>query len=491
MSENDLVNTEKRNYDLICAALNAEPASNEFVDNYIALTGKLSDVADGFKRRESVDSYLDLCCLEPQVNNLVPYEILNRVLSEMRQVISNPKLFSRKKCAVGGGFSSGKSSFINSFMLSSKTRLATSIKPTTALPCFVISGEEPAISGVSPHFGVFSLPRELYKGIDHSLLATIPFNIKKIISYITVETPLDDMLFGHISLIDTPGYDAAALGTSCGDIEIAKKSVADADSLVWVIGLDANGTIKDSDLSILEELDFGHDDYRQLYIVANKAELKTSAQIEEIIDTFEEILNDYGINYAGISAYSSNLKKEYLYRKISLREFFIQQNRNSADYNRLWKDSINKAFGFYITAIQKQSDTSKSMMKVIESIKLDAMKFNISETAFGLSLQYSIRDLSEHFARTDNIEARMNAVISLRDRFLECVDNFCKSINISLSSRRNFCMCCGNELPPNTEICSVCSMHQKREIKICSICGTENRPNSEFCQGCGGSLRKL
>ena len=140
---------------------------------------------------------------------------------------------------------------------------------------------------------------------------------------------------------------------------------------------------------------------------------------------------------------------------------------------------------------EKQSDTSKSMMKVIESIKLDAMKFNISETAFGLLLQYSIRDLSEHFARTDNIEARMNAVISLRDRFLECVDNFCKSINISLSSRRNFCMCCGNELPPNTEICSVCSMHQKREIKICSICGTENRPNSEFCQGCGGSLRKL
>ena len=491
MSDNDFGSTEKRNYDLICAALKAQPVSSEFVDTYIALTGKLSDVADSFKRREKAETYLDLCCLEPLVNNLIPYEILNRVLSEMRQVISNPRLFSRKRCAVGGGFSSGKSSFINSFMLSGKTRLATAIKPTTALPCFVMSGEEPAISGVSPHFGVFSLPRELYRGIDHSLLATLPFNIKKIISYITVETPLDEDLFGHVSLIDTPGYDAAALGTCSEDIVIAKKSVADADCLVWVVGLDANGTIKDSDLSILEDLDFGQNDSRPLYIVANKAELKTPDQLEEVLDNFEEVLNDCGLNYAGISAYSSNLRKEYLYRKLSLREFFRQQNRNSADYNRQWKDCINKAFGFYITAIQKQSEISKSMVRIIEDLKLDALKFNISETAFGMSLQYAARDLSEHFAKTDNIDARMNSVISLRDRFMECIDNFCKSVDISLSAQKTFCICCGNELPANTEICPVCSLHQTRELKICGKCGTENRPNAEFCLGCGSFLRNL
>ena len=74
MSEN-LPCTERSNYDLICSALKAEPVSNEFVDSYISLMGKLSDVADGFKKRESADTYLDLCCMEPLVNNLIPYEI--------------------------------------------------------------------------------------------------------------------------------------------------------------------------------------------------------------------------------------------------------------------------------------------------------------------------------------------------------------------------------------------------------------------------------
>ena len=52
MSEN-LPCTERSNYDLICSALKAEPVSNEFVDSYISLMGKLSDVADCFKKRES------------------------------------------------------------------------------------------------------------------------------------------------------------------------------------------------------------------------------------------------------------------------------------------------------------------------------------------------------------------------------------------------------------------------------------------------------
>ena len=490
MSDN-FGSTEKRNYDLICSALKAQPVSNEFLDSYIALMGKLSDISDGLKRRETADSYLDLCCLEPLVNNLVPYEFLSRVLSEMRHVVSNPKLFSRKRCAVGGGFSSGKSSFINSFMLSGTTRLATAIKPTTALPCFVMSGNEPAISGVSPHFGVFSLPRELYKGIDHTLLATLPFNIKKIISYITVETPLDETLFEHISLIDTPGYDAAALGTSSEDIEIAKKSVADADCLIWVIGLDANGTVKDSDLSILEDLDFGRDKSRPLYVVANKAELKTPSQLEEILDNFEEVLDDSGLQFAGISAYSSNLRKEYLCRKLALKDFFAQQNQQSADYNGQWKDWINKAFGLYITAIQKQSDISKTNVNLIENLKMDAMKYNISENPFSLCLQYATKDLLQYFSEIDNIDRRMNAVISLRDRFMECIDNFCKSVDITISSEKMFCICCGNELSPETEVCPVCSMHQTREIKICRNCGTENRPNAEFCSRCGSLLRNL
>ena len=490
MSEN-LPCTERSNYDLICSALKAEPVSNEFVDSYISLMGKLSDVADCFKKRESADTYLDLCCMEPLVNNLIPYEILNRVLSEMRQVISHPKLFSRKRCAVGGGFSSGKSSFINSFMLSKTTRLATAIKPTTALPCFVMSGDEPLISGVSPHFGVFSLPRELYRGIDHNLLATLPFNIKKIISYVTVETQLDDELFSHISLIDTPGYDAAAIGTSINDIETAKRSVADADCLIWLIGLDANGTVKDSDLSILEDLEFGENNSHPLYIVANKAELKTRSQLEEILDDFEDVLSDYGLNYVGISAYSSNLGKEFLFRKLSLNDFFVQQNRQSADYNSQWKDCINKAFGFYITAIQKQSEISKSNVKIIEELKLDALRYDISDNAFGMSLEYATEKMLQYFSTIDNIESRMNAVTALRDRFMECVDNFCKSVDISVCSGKRFCFCCGSKLSSDNNVCPVCGMHQIKEIKVCRNCGTENRSNAEFCHGCGSLLRKL
>ena len=74
MSDN-LACTERSNYDLICSALKAKPVSNEFVDSYISLMGKLSDVADCFKKRESADTYLDLCCMEPLVARLLRWYV--------------------------------------------------------------------------------------------------------------------------------------------------------------------------------------------------------------------------------------------------------------------------------------------------------------------------------------------------------------------------------------------------------------------------------
>ena len=51
-------------------------------------------------------------------------------------------LYKKSSVAVGGGCSSGKSSFINSLINDKKVKLPEGINPTTAIPTYVMHKEK-------------------------------------------------------------------------------------------------------------------------------------------------------------------------------------------------------------------------------------------------------------------------------------------------------------------------------------------------------------
>ena len=65
---------------------------------------------------------------------------------------------------------------------------------------------------------------------------------------------------------------------------------------------------------------------KKLYVLLNKSELVPETSRDEIINQLKNNLEDEGIIYEGISAYSSRQKKEFQFVKKSLNQFLSEEN---------------------------------------------------------------------------------------------------------------------------------------------------------------------
>jgi hypothetical protein len=400
-----------QNFELVNEALKAKPVKNQFVEEFTSL------VENDFKA---------FCDVESNLNDVVEVDRLRGILNEMRLIANCPAMRSKNLGAIGGGFSSGKSSFINSFISGSDIRLAEGIRPVTAIPSYVICDKKSQVNGISYKGGSFNIANDLYKVISHEFLKSFSFDLKDIVLYTTVSCQINSDIFSSICLIDTPGYNPAGSSTTDQDLTTAKEYVKNAQFLIWIVGLDTNGTIPKSDLDFLDELAFGKD--KPLYIVANKAELKNKDDIDNILDIFEECLDDRDIVCAGISAYSSKKSKIYAKRKLDLFDFLKDQNKASSKFGEL-AGLIYDVFEDYLNEIKRDNKANDSKRKEIKSILFDAYESGSNSDG----LEESLNNLINSFMPKESLDKRTKRATALYETFLNCFYSFCADVNIKKS----------------------------------------------------------
>lgn len=340
-------------YDLISNILSAKRSKNQGLDEF----------------NKVFHAFLEFANDESSVANEAEMLLsLQGIEKELILITNFSNIYNKNIIAIGGGFSSGKSSFVSSFFTNSSISLPIGINPVTAIPTYIVSGGN-SIRGYSNEGGSFEINTHLYEELSHDFVKSFKFNLKNIMPVMAIQTPLEG--FESICFIDTPGYDPASSdGYTSDDRETAYQFIQQANSLLWLVGLDANGTIPESDLSFLEDQEL---DDKNLYIIANKADLRAESDIEDIIDEIAESLEDYDIEYVGISAYSSNQKKEYLYKNISLNEFLQSENKPA----KLKKDiqlKISQIINTYRKSIKKDLDNQKHISSSFKSIELDLLE---------------------------------------------------------------------------------------------------------------------
>ncbi|GHP96043.1 hypothetical protein JP0053_11870 [Helicobacter pylori] len=268
----------KERYDLIAHILNAR-IENEGLEEYqCILDNEFLEFASG------VDSLKEkeIALLE-----------LQEIKKELQLVASYPSLFQKNMVAVGGGFSTGKSSFLNNVL---GLKLPVGLDKTTAIPTYCLKGEREVLMGHSQNGGVVELP---YLTFDHKFLDSLGFNLKEIMPSMLLSAP--SVPFEFLCFIDTPGYDAPNQGYTGGDRQASKEYLAKAKSILWVMDCD-RGPIQGNDLNYLQEL---YEEGKQVFIVLNKADLKITIQLEEIAVQTKETLENNGIEFLGIGVYSS------------------------------------------------------------------------------------------------------------------------------------------------------------------------------------------
>ncbi|MGL2346544.1 dynamin family protein [Helicobacter pylori] len=396
-------NTEglKERYDLIARILNAK-TNNEGLEEYQQiLDNEFLEFASG------VDSLK-----EKEIALLM----LQEIQKELQLVASYPSLFQKTIVAVGGGFSAGKSTFLNN-LLGLKLKLPEDMNPTTAIPTYCLKGKKEVLMGFSQNGGMVELPHLKF---DHQFLESLGFNLKEIMPFMLLSTP--SAPFEFLCFIDTPGFNSAKQGYTDGDKQASKESLKHAKRILWFISC-KSGEIHKNDLEYLQEL---YKESKQVFIVLSRADGCTKSQLEEVAKKIRETLKDNGIEFLGICAYSATRYqeiKEFSEKSPvfdSLEKFLMKLNQRSEKQNEIL-GYLYEVHRMYEKAINQDANKFKRYQKTLHSVKLDLMQKGFDD--FKDATFNKIHSLKKEFSEQEESKrenlAQLNGVIDL---FKESID---------------------------------------------------------------------
>ena len=328
----------------IASAVNAEPELNKGLLQFRTL------LESDYQEYANQNAFL--------VSRISAMRRLQHAEAQIEQLTRDTQIISKTIVAVGGAFSSGKSSFMNSFF-SQGDVLPCSLKPTTAIASYVLSGESTEITGYTNRGARVAVPEKIFGQLSY--MNGLRLNMKRIIGNIVLRTKFVHP-YENICFIDTPGFNPG----SCTELDYntAITAISDAQALIWCFDADG-GTIHDDDFRIINDILDAHPDIR-IYIVANRADLKHPEENEEILAQAEDMLVSNGIEYEGICLYSSRNKKfstqldeftssaKRTQKRKTLAKFLAENNKPDNRKEDVLLKEVLGVFNEYINADEQQ-----------------------------------------------------------------------------------------------------------------------------------------
>ncbi|GAA7302633.1 hypothetical protein ID0563_11300 [Helicobacter pylori] len=393
----------KERYDLIACVLNAKMENKGLKEYQCILDNEFLEFASG------VDSFK-----EKEIALLA----LQEIKKELQLVASYPSLFQKSMVAVGGGFSTGKSTFLNK-LLDLKLKLPEDINPTTAIPTYCFKDKREALMGLSQNNGMVELPHLKF---DHEFLKSLGFNLKEIMPLMLLSAP--SVPFKHLCFIDTPGHNPSNQGYTGGDKQASKEYLNHAKHILWLISCERVG-IESDDLDYLQEL---YEEGKEVFIVVSRADRRAKRQLEEVAAKIKETLEDRGIEFLGIGVYSSERYqeiKESSEKSLifdSLEKFLTKLNKKGEKQNEILS-VLYEVHLAYEKAIKEDLSKFKRYQDALHSLKLDLMQKgfdDFSDVSFN-----KIESLKKEFSEQERSKrenlVQLNQVINLFKKSIDKV----------------------------------------------------------------------
>lgn len=212
----------------------------------------------------------------------------------------------KKVIAFIGEFSAGKTSIVNRILSQDDPdcpRLPVSSKATTAIATYISYGEGFYSQFTDANGDLKNLPKEMFTMVNKDILSQV--NVSPIIQYFVMKYKNDNLR--GLSILDTPGFSSNDAQDQTRTLDV----INEAHALFWVV--DANtGDINQTSLRIISE----NVQEVPLYIVINKADTKTSAEITELRKHIQGTMERAGINVADYVVFSKKEPLENLMRVI-------------------------------------------------------------------------------------------------------------------------------------------------------------------------------
>lgn len=352
------------------------------------------------------------------------YNELLMLLKDLQDLVEFPHLANKNVLAVGGGFSSGKSGFLNA-ILGEDQLLPEDIDPTTAIPTYLTHADDERILALNTFNRSQVLTREELNAISHLFnkgqkQGAGRISFYHILKLLQIQAP--SMRWKNIALLDTPGYskphtdeDGSEVGSEAGntDEEKAREHLSQADHLIWSVAA-KDGVMQGTDIAFLQDKVKWT---RPLYIIMNKSDELAASDVEGNFKSVLAAAKKAGFEIAGASAYSARRKKVYC-----------------GDDPVAWFDAIDAKCkytqwrGRFKTVIEKvikyNSDEAKNMLAIETALRPIVLKDLDIGSDQKADLEKAYRSISSerksHASATeqfkffgDKVEKQLNAVLDI------------------------------------------------------------------------------
>jgi len=238
-----------------------------------------------------------------------------------------PDLANKKIVGVGGGFSAGKSRFLNTLL--GDALLPESLEPTTAIPSFLTGGAASivALNAFSHQVEIDAdalqaISHAFYKHYQKTLGDEVGFS--HVLKLLMIHRPA--FQWDNLAFLDTPGYSKVdGQGAGQTDAQIALKQLTEADHLIWLLNAN-NGSIRQDDLDFLRTLNHS----KPIFFVVTQADLVGDTRIKAILQSVAQAIESAGISSAGLMAWAAPLG-------------VAKGKKMTGDSIRKWLDEVNAA----------------------------------------------------------------------------------------------------------------------------------------------------
>lgn len=250
-------------------------------------------------------------------NNIYPYidnpEELEYKMWEWRNAEIKTWIRNKKKIAIVGEFSAGKTSIINRILAQDDPNaplLPVSSKETTAIPTYISKSADFDCQFFSPENELRDIDKEIFSMVTKSVLDKV--NVSHLIKYFVLS--YNNKYLDNLSILDTPGF-------ASNSDEIIKRTadvVKEADAIFWVI--DANtGDINQTSIDVMQE----HLHGMPLYFIINKCDTKSPNELNQLENRIRETAKTNNIDFKSILRFSQKENVEVLMK--SIREIQIME----------------------------------------------------------------------------------------------------------------------------------------------------------------------
>lgn len=318
----------------------------------------------------------------PVVNKVKIQNQLFQLTKKLYEEQEYKVLKEKVTIGVGGKFSSGKSSFINS-LLNMENPLPENQNPTTSIPTYLIKDVEEYIDVFTKDNQRIPIEKEGMQALTHEFFEKYKIGFSSFVKSIVISNP--KLPYNNFAFLDTPGYSKAGnfmSKESETDKEKAFEQLKKVNYLIWLIDIE-NGDISNTDIKFIQELK----NIKKILIILNKSDKKTKKEIKKIINKVNETVKNESLMIYNVIPFSSkdNSIKEENFFKIQQFLDFIS------------RDKVVKTDDIFEQIFEIKKSVGKDIVEQIRKKEFERNK--ISEIIFKSNDIFEIETLVEIYGK--------------------------------------------------------------------------------------------